>query len=123
MEAAMKLARQFYLEQSPPQPNRTHFIARKESYHGTTLGSLSMGGHVARRAIYEPMLLDNISHVSACNAYRGVHEGESTEEYVERLAKELDEEFVRVGGERVCAFVAEPVVGAVNAHSHSFLKI
>jgi adenosylmethionine-8-amino-7-oxononanoate aminotransferase len=75
-----------------------------------------MSGHVARRAIYEPMLLDNISHVSACNAYRGMHEGEPTEKYVERLAKELDDEFVRVGEGRVCAFIAEPVVGAVSAH-------
>jgi len=122
MEAAMKLARQYFLEQSPPQVERTHFIARKESYHGTTLGSLSMGGHVARRAIYEPMLLGNISHISACNAYRGMLEGESTEEYVERLAKELDDEFVRVGVEKVCAFVAEPVVGAVSSDSLTILK-
>jgi adenosylmethionine-8-amino-7-oxononanoate aminotransferase len=114
MEAAMKLARQFYLEQSPPQTSRSRFIARRESYHGTTLGSLSIGGHVARRALYEPMLLDNISHVSPCNAYRGMREGESTEQYIERLAKELDDEFERVGADKVCAFVAEPVVGAVS---------
>jgi len=114
MEAAMKLARQYYLEQNPPQPQRTRFIARKESYHGTTIGALSMGGHVARRAAFEPMLLDNVSHVSACNAYRGMLDGESNEEYVARLAKELDDEFVMVGVDKVCAFVAEPVVGAVS---------
>jgi adenosylmethionine-8-amino-7-oxononanoate aminotransferase len=73
-----------------------------------------MGGHVARRALYEPMLLDNISRVSPCNAYRFKKEGESDEGYVARLAQELDDEFQRLGPETVCAFVAEPVVGAVS---------
>lgn len=114
IEAAMKLARQYHLEISPPQPQRTKFIARKESYHGTTLGSLSLGGHVSRRALFEPMLLENISRVSACNAYRGKADGEGDEEYVARLATELDEEFQRLGPDTVCAFVAEPVVGAVR---------
>jgi adenosylmethionine-8-amino-7-oxononanoate aminotransferase len=113
MDAAMKLARQYYLELSEPQPQRTRFIARKESYHGNTLGSLSLGGHVGRRALYEPMLLENVSHVSACNAYRGKIEGEDDAAYVQRLAKELDDEFQRVGPDTVCAFVAEPIVGAV----------
>jgi adenosylmethionine-8-amino-7-oxononanoate aminotransferase len=114
MEATMKLARQYFLELAPAQPSRINFIARKESYHGTTLGSLAMSGHVGRRALFEPMLLKNVSRVSACNAYRGMKEGESTEDYVARLAQELDEEFIRVGPETVCAFVAEPVVGAVS---------
>lgn len=110
----MKLARQYHLEKSPTQPGRTKFIARKESYHGTTLGSLSLGGHVSRRAMFEPMLLPNISRVSACNAYRGKKDGESDEDYVARLAQELDDEFQRIGPESVVAFVAEPVVGAVS---------
>ena len=114
MEAAMKLARQYFLELPSPQQGRVRFIARMESYHGTTLGALSVGGHVARRAVYEPMLMRNISWVSACNKYRGLREGESEEGYVERLAKELDDEFQRVGPETVCAFVAEPIVGAVR---------
>ncbi|KAH0293592.1 PLP-dependent transferase, partial [Aureobasidium sp. EXF-3399] len=112
MEAALKLARQHYLELSPPQPQRTKFIARHESYHGTTLGALSISGHKARRAPYEPMLLPNMSRVSACNAYRGMIENETEAGYVDRLAKELDDEFQRLGPETVCAFVAEPVVGA-----------
>ena len=114
MEAALKLARQHYLESKPPQPQRTKFIARHESYHGTTLGSLSISGHKARRAFYEPMLLPNMSRVSACNAYRGMGESETEVEYVDRLAKELDDEFQRLGPDTVCAFVAEPVVGAVS---------
>lgn len=114
MEAAMKLCRQYFLELPIPEPHRTHFIARRESYHGTTLGALSVGCHVGRRAVYEPILMQNISHVSPCNAYRNKLDDESTTEYVARLAKELDDEFQRVGSQNVCAFIAEPVVGAVR---------
>ncbi|KAK2751105.1 hypothetical protein FQN57_000180 [Myotisia sp. PD_48] len=112
MEAAMKLARQYFLELAQAQPQRTRFIARQNSFHGVTLGSLSMGGHVFRREPFEPILLSNISHVSPCNAYRGKKTGESDADYVGRLAAELDDEFQRVGPDTVCAFVAEPVVGA-----------
>ncbi|OLN95620.1 putative aminotransferase C1771.03c-like protein 3 [Colletotrichum chlorophyti] len=113
MEAAMKLARQYFLEKQTAESQRHLFIARERSYHGTTLGALSMGGHVLRRANFTPMLLDSIiSHVSPCYEYRGKTRGESDESYVARLAKELDDEFIRVGPEKVCAFVAEPVVGA-----------
>lgn len=117
MEAAMKLTRQYFLETAPPQPKRTHFIARLPSFHGVTLGSLSVGGHLFRREMFEPLLLPNVSHVSPCNAYRGKKEDEGEEsdaDFVARLAAELDAEFQRVGPETVCAFVAEPTVGAVR---------
>lgn len=109
----MKFARQYFLELPEPQHERINFIARRQSYHGTTLGPLSLGGHAARRALFEPMLLKNCSHVSPCYAYRGMQPGQSTEAFVQKLAQELDEEFQRVGPHTVCAFVAEPVVGAV----------
>lgn len=110
----MKLARQFFLEKQTPEPQRVNFIARSQSYHGTTIGSLSMGGHAVRRAKFEPMLLGNISRVSPCYPYRHQEPDESDEAYVARLAGELDQEFQRLGPETVCAFVAEPVVGAVG---------
>ncbi|KAL4781411.1 pyridoxal phosphate-dependent transferase [Aspergillus varians] len=112
VEAALKLSRQYFLELPTPQPQRTRFIARKPSYHGTTLGTLGAGGHVLRREPFEPLLSQNTSHVSPCYAYRGKHAGESDAAYVARLADELDAEFQRVGPETVCAFIAEPVVGA-----------
>lgn len=112
MEAAMKLARQYFLELPQAQTGRVNFIARKESYHGNTLGALSVSGHVARRKLFEPMLLKNVTRVSWCNGYRGMVDAESEEGYVQRLKQELDDEFVRVGPSTVCAFVAEPVVGA-----------
>ncbi|EJT77805.1 aminotransferase [Gaeumannomyces tritici R3-111a-1] len=112
MEAAMKMARQYFLEKKPAEPQRTKFISRAQSYHGITLGSLSMGGHKYRREKFEPMLLSNITQVSPCYAYREKKQDETDAMYVERLAAELDAEFQRLGPETVCGFVAEPVVGA-----------
>ncbi|RAK78519.1 aminotransferase, class III [Aspergillus fijiensis CBS 313.89] len=112
IEAALKLARQYFLELSTPQPQRTRFIARKPSYHGVTLGALSVGGHTTRRQPFEPLLSTNTSHVSPCYPYRGKNANESDTDYVARLAAELEAEFQRVGPENVCAFVMETVVGA-----------
>ncbi len=109
----MKMARQYFMELDPKQPQRANFIAREGSYHGTTLGSLSMSGHVQRRSLFHDMLMPNIGRVSACNAYRGMKEGQTTKEYVQDLAEELDNKFQELGPSTVCAFVAEPVVGAV----------
>ena len=108
------MARQYFLELPEPQPRRTRFIARDRSYHGNTLGSLSVSGHKVRRAIYEPILSTNVSHVSPCYPYRGMECGENNEQYVARLAQELEDEFRRVGPETVCAFVIETVAGLVN---------
>ncbi|GAA82071.1 aminotransferase, class III [Aspergillus luchuensis IFO 4308] len=112
VEAALKLARQYFVELPTPQLQRSRFIARKPSYHGVTLGALSVGGHMIRREPFEPILATNSSHVSPCYPYRGKKAGESDADYVARLAAELDAEFQRVGPENVCAFIAEPVVGA-----------
>ena len=110
MEAALKLARQYHIERG--QPGRTRFIARRQSYHGTTLGALSAGGHVARRAPYEPMLSQAFSRVSPCFAYHGQDPDEDDAAYAGRLAAELDAEFQRLGPDTVAAFCAETVVGA-----------
>jgi adenosylmethionine-8-amino-7-oxononanoate aminotransferase len=114
MEAAVKLARQYFLEKSTPEPQRTRFISRRQSYHGNTLGALAVGGHASRRAKFEPLLTKNFYQVSPCYAYRGKHDAETDEEYVARLVTELDDEFQRLGPDTVCAFVAEPIVGAVR---------
>lgn len=109
-EAALKLARQYFVEIG--QPDRTRVIARRQSYHGNTLGALAAGGNMARRALYQPILSDAFSHVSPAFAYRFQHDGETEAQYVDRLAAELDAEFTRLGPATVIAFVAEPVVGA-----------
>jgi adenosylmethionine-8-amino-7-oxononanoate aminotransferase len=108
-ETALKLARQFHLENG--EPDRYHFIARLQSYHGNTLGALSVGGNAARRAPYQP-LLSPASHIEPCYAYRHQAHDESEEAYGRRVADTLEAEILRVGPEKVAAFIAEPVVGA-----------
>jgi adenosylmethionine-8-amino-7-oxononanoate aminotransferase len=76
-----------------------------------TLGTLGIGGHVARRAMYELLLSPHVSHVSACNVYKDMENGDTELDYITRLQKELDDEFQCVGPDAVCAFVMEPVVG------------
>ncbi|KFY96889.1 hypothetical protein V498_02400 [Pseudogymnoascus sp. VKM F-4517 (FW-2822)] len=110
-EAAMKMARQYFTELSPPQ-RRTKYIAREHSYHGNTLGALAVSGHYGRRETYLPILSDNISWVSACNPYRQRLPDESDAEFVSRKAVELDAEFQRLGPDTVIAFVCEPISGA-----------
>ncbi|MBX6374136.1 MAG: aspartate aminotransferase family protein [Acetobacteraceae bacterium] len=109
-EAALKMARQYFLEIG--QPQRTKFIARRQSYHGNTLGALAAGGNAMRRKPYLPILSDAFSHVSPCYAYRDRRDDESDEQYVARLAAELEAEFQRLGPQNVIAFIAETVVGA-----------
>lgn len=109
MEAALKLARQYYLEID--QPKRVNIIARRQSYHGNTLGALATGGNMWRREPFAPLMI-NTTHISPCYAYRGQTAGESAHEYGQRMANELETEIQRLGPETVMAFVAEPVVGA-----------
>ena len=110
VEAALKLARQYFVEIG--QPNRSKFIARRQSYHGNTLGALAAGGNMMRRALYQPILSDAFRHVSPCYAYRERREDETDADYVARLAAELEAEFQALGPQNVAAFLAEPVVGA-----------
>lgn len=112
IEAALKLARQHFLELPTPQPGRVNFIARQQSYHGITLGALAVSGHVARRKLFEPVLARNVGRVSACNEYRGLRQGETVAAYVARLEAELESEFQRLGPDTVCGVLVEPVVGA-----------
>ncbi|CUJ76761.1 aspartate aminotransferase family protein [Achromobacter sp. ACM04] len=109
VEAALKMARQYFVEIG--QPERRHIVARRQSYHGNTLGALAVGGNAWRRAQFAPLLIE-VEHVSPCYAYRDQREDESPEQYGERLAQELEQTFERLGPDTVMAFVAEPVVGA-----------
>ncbi len=111
VEAAIKLARQYFLEIG--EPDRRRVIARRQSYHGNTLGALAAGGNAWRRAQFAPLLADT-THISPCFEYRGRTEGESQEAYGLRVANELEAEILRLGPESVMAFIAEPVVGATS---------
>lgn len=109
VESALKMARQYFTIIG--QPERRHIIARRQSYHGNTLGALSAGGHAKRRQPYEPLLL-NTHHISPCFAYRGKEDDESEEAYGLRVAGELEEKILELGPETVSTFIAETVVGA-----------
>ncbi|MGB1235214.1 MAG: aspartate aminotransferase family protein [Planktomarina sp.] len=109
VEAAIKLARQFHLENGEPQ--RRHLIARRQSYHGNTLGALAAGGNQMRRAQFEP-ILTNVSHIAPCYEYAERRNNESPKAYGQRVAQELEDEILRLGPDTVMAFLAEPVVGA-----------
>jgi len=109
VEAALKLARQYYLEIG--QPQRRRFVARRQSYHGNTLGALAVGGNQWRRQQFEPILID-ADHLTPCYSYREKRADESEEVFGQRLVAELEAHLEKVGPESVIAFIAEPVVGA-----------
>jgi adenosylmethionine-8-amino-7-oxononanoate aminotransferase len=109
IEAALKLARQYFVERGEPQ--RRHLITRRQSYHGITLGALAVGGRQRQRQAFAPLLLET-HHVSPVYEYRERRTGETPQAYGERLAQELEDKIAELGGENVIAFIAETVVGA-----------
>ena len=109
IEAALKLARQYFVEIG--QPQRRHLIARRQSYHGITAGALAVGGRAWQRKAFAPLLIET-HHVSPVYEYREKLSGETPEAYGERLARELEDKVNELGGGNVIAFIAEPVVGA-----------
>lgn len=109
VEAALKMARQYFVEKGEPQ--RRHIIARRQSYHGNTLGALAAGGNEWRRAQFKPLLIET-HHIDPCYAYRLQEPGESDEAYAARAAQQLEDKIVELGADQVIAFVAETVVGA-----------
>jgi adenosylmethionine-8-amino-7-oxononanoate aminotransferase len=109
VEAALKIARQYFVERGEPQ--RRHFIGRLQSYHGNTIGALSVGGNQWRRRPFAPILIA-AQHVSPCYEYRHRRADETPEAYGQRLASELSDKIDELGGDTVIAFIAETVVGA-----------
>lgn len=111
METALKLARQYWVEAGEPQ--RTQFIARRQSYHGNTLGALGVGGNEWRKRAFAPLLKEAL-RVAPCYAYRGCNEGMSLDDYTAGLLDELETAVIKAGPDTIIAFVAEPVVGATG---------
>ncbi len=109
VEAALKLSRQFFLDSG--EPDRHLFIARRQSYHGNTLGALAVGGNEWRRAAFRPLLVRG-HHVAPCFEYRERAALQTQQQYTERLVVELEEKIVELGAANVAGFVAETVVGA-----------
>lgn len=109
VEAALKMARQYFVERG--ETGRKHFIARRQSYHGNTLGALAVGGNAWRRQQFAPILIDS-DYIDPCYEYRYRKTGETLEAYGLRAADLLEEKLLELGPDSVIAFVAETVVGA-----------
>ncbi|MGN6773098.1 MAG: aspartate aminotransferase family protein [Rhizobiaceae bacterium] len=109
IEAALKLARQYYVEKG--ESKRSVVISRRQSYHGNTLGALAAGGNLWRREQFGPLLTKAV-HISPCYAYRDKSSGETEEEYGRRIADELETAILDQGPENVMCFLAETVGGA-----------
>lgn len=109
VEAALKMARQYFTERG--ETGRRHIIARRQSYHGNTLGALATGGNAWRRAPFSPLLIET-HHIDPCFAYRFQEPGETDAAYGRRAADALEAKILELGAESVLAFVAETVVGA-----------
>ncbi len=110
VESCLKLALQYHSARG--EMSRRRFIARERSWHGNTLGALSVSGFLERKRAFEGSLLE-VSHLSPVNAYRPVA-GATPETVGEACARELEHEILRLGPEKVCAFIFEPVVGAAG---------
>src|SRR5256884_1598035 len=112
IEAAIKMARQYFVEKG--ESRRRHIIARRQSYHGNTLGALATGGNEWRRAQFQPLLIET-HHIDPCYAYRLQDVGESDADYAARSAQALEDKILELGPDTVMAFVAETVAGATAA--------
>lgn len=111
METALKLARQYFVEGG--ESGRSVFIARRQSYHGNTLGALAVGGNEWRRKPFAPLLMD-VPRVAPCYEYRDRGERQTLDQYTAGLLDELETAIMKAGPDKVIAFVAEPVVGATG---------
>lgn len=112
VEAALKLARQFHFERNDTQ--RIHFVSRQQSYHGSTMAAMSVSSNLPRKVPYEGFGHQQVSWVTPAYAYRYQLESETEEQFAARLVQELEDEFLRVGPDKVAAFIAETVVGATS---------
>jgi len=113
-ETALKMARQYHVERGNITKHKV--IARWISFHGNTLGALSMTGHVARRRLYDPYLLD-FPHIPPAYCYRCPYDSTYPDCSL-KCAHALEDAILMAGPENVSAFIAEPVVGAAAAAIH-----
>lgn len=105
VETALKLARQYQVESGHPE--RSQIISREQSYHGSTLGALSVSGNRARRAMYLPMVRDS-AKIYTPYCYRCPYD---CVDCARQYASELEQAISQSQGS-AAAFICEPVSGA-----------
>lgn len=110
VESGLKIARQYHYDRG--NYKKSHIIARKQSYHGNTLGALAAGENIPRKKPYETILSKCFHHISACHYWRWAMSGESSDDYGLRVANELEDKIIDLGPDNVSTFIAETIVGA-----------
>ncbi|HST09340.1 MAG TPA: aspartate aminotransferase family protein [Terriglobales bacterium] len=109
IETALKLARQYQVEIG--QPNRHQVLSRQQSYHGSTLGALSVSGNRKRREMYLPMVKE-FAHVGMPYCYRCKFDcTDSCYNCGQQYADEVEQAIAATNGQ-AAAFIFEPVSGA-----------
>lgn len=111
VESCLKLALQY--QTAVGRTSRRRFIARERSWHGNTLGALSVSGFVERQAAFEGALMP-VVRLSPANEYRPIGDAVTPEEAGAAAARELEEAILSAGPETIAAFIFEPVVGAAG---------
>src|SRR5260370_18139120 len=111
IEAALKLSRQYYYDQDK-ETERHIIITRDNSYYGNTIGALSASSFIVRQLPYYPLLTKNVEHISSCNPYRQLIDGESDAVFVAKKAQELENKINEIGPDKIMCFLMEPVSGA-----------
>lgn len=116
-ETAIKLARQYYVERDGSGTSKWKVISKWNSFHGNTLGALSLTGITGRRKIYDPMLI-NFPKIPQFYHYRNMWDAETLEKTSIKAAYALEEEILRQGADNIAAFISEPVVGSAAPGAH-----
>lgn len=102
------------MDKPNPEPGRVHVIGREQSYHGGSVMALAMGGYESRRVMFKDLFPGTFHHLPACNEYRQRQQGQSIDDFNTWHAHQLEAMIKDIGENKVAAFVAEPVVGAVS---------
>ena len=110
VETAMKMAIQYWQEKGIK--TKTKVLSRWVSYHGITLGALSLSGHPGRRARFVP-LLEDFPVINPPYCYRCPY-GLEAPSCGYPCAQELEQAIKRIGADHIAAFIAEPVIGAAG---------
>lgn len=116
-ETAMKMARQYFIERDGKKSSKWKIISKWDSYHGNTLGALSMTGHPGRRKYYDPMLA-NFPKIPQFYHYRNPWGCKTPEETSIKAAEALEAEILKQGADNIAAFITEPVVGSAIPGVH-----
>ncbi len=117
VETAIKMARQYYVERDGKSSSKWKVISKWYSYHGATLGALSVTGSIARRKLYDPMLT-NSPKINQFYHYRNPWGAKDLYETSVLAAKELETEILRNGAENIAAFISEPIIGSAAPGVH-----